>query len=115
MNWTWDGLKTGLQGLLADPNKAMENPWFQAGMGVLSESQKPYGGNWTQGALGGITAANETKQQREDRERIEKLRREIYDLIMQQQGRAVKSVQGGMMSPVPQSQMPPTSIMELRK
>lgn len=113
MNWSWDKLKTGMQGLLADPNATMENPWFQAGMGLLSENTKPYGGNWAAGALGGMAAAKETEQQRKDRERIEELRRQIADWMRQQYGGAVMSPQGGMMSPLPQGQMPPKSIMDL--
>ena len=120
-DWSWEGLKGKVGGLLNDPAQMtalMESPMFQAGMGLLSENSKPFGGNAAQGVLGGLASANETKQQREDRERMEKLRAEIAEWLRQQQMAGMGGQQtpsGGWQSPVPPTQAPPTSIMDLMK
>lgn len=112
-DWSWDNLKNTTSGILSDPNQMMENPWFNAGMGILSENQKPYGGDPYGAFITGVKGAKETKQEREDRERIQELRKQIAEWLQRQQTGYPAGVQapgGGMMTPVPQQ--PPRSILD---
>lgn len=113
LDWSWGGFKNSMSGLLNDPQAMQENPWFNVGMGILAENNKPYGGNWAEGVMGGFTKAKETKQEREDRERIQELRKQIAEWLQRQQTGYPAGVQapgGGMMTPVPQQ--PPKSILD---
>lgn len=116
-DWGLANLKGKAQGLLADPNAQMENPWFRMGMGLLSENQKPYGGDPFGAAISAMKGAKETEQQRKDRERVEQLRKQLAELIQQRQMQMGGGVQdprsGGWMTPVPPAQQPPRSIMDL--
>ena len=82
--WSWDAFKQKGQGLLADPNQLMSNPLFSMGMGLLSENQKPFGGDPFGAAMQGMQDSQVTKEQQEDRKRIEELRAQIQKLIMAQ-------------------------------
>ena len=110
-DWGWDNLKGKGKGLLADPNQMLESPWFNMGMGILSENQKPFGGDPFGAAVSGMRASKLTKQQREDRERIEQLRKELAELIRAKQA----AMQGPQQSPIPPGMQGPTSIMEYMK
>lgn len=111
LDWGWDNLKNRGKGLLANPGGLLENPWFRAGMGILSENRKPFGGDpFNAGMLQGFADARLTKEQREDRERIKKLREELAEWMKRQGGGAyppgVMAPGGGMMTPVPNPQRP---------
>lgn len=82
--WSWDAFKQKGQGLLADPNQLLSNPMFSMGMGLLSENQKPGGGDPFAAAVQGMQSAQGNKQQQEDRLRIEELRKQLQQLIMAQ-------------------------------
>ncbi len=112
--WSWENLKNKGKGLLSDPNQTLENPWFNMGMGILSENSKVGGGDPFGAAVQGMRASKLTKQQRLDRERIEKLREELAALIAARQ--AAEAAKAGAppvggQSPVPAGSVP-TSIME---
>ena len=109
--WSWEALKGHGRGLLEDPNALLENPYFNMGMGILSENSKIGGGDPFGAAVQGMRASKLTKQQRLDRERIEKLREELAKLIAMRQ--AAEAAKAGMpqQSPVPAGSQP-TSIME---
>lgn len=115
MNWGWDAFKQAGMGLLKDPNSYMENPWFRAGMGILSENRQPFGGDPYGAMVAGMKGAKETKEQREDRERIQELRKQLAEWLRKQQGypQGVQNPDGSIMTPLPQQ--PPRSIMELYK
>jgi len=103
-DWSWANLKNKGQGLLNDPNQLMESPWFNMGMGLLSENSKPFGGNPAQGILGGMKSSKETKEANADRKRIEELRKQLQDMILRQQMAAMGGQQmpgGGWQSPIP--------------
>ncbi len=90
----------------------MTNPMFQAGMGILSENRKPFGGDPFMGAMGGLMSAREITQADEDRKRIQELREEIADLIRQQQGMAqVDPATGAISTPLPNP--PPRQMTDL--
>lgn len=117
-DWSWANLKGKGQGILSDPNTLMENPWFRSGMGILSENQKAYGGDPFGAFVTGMKGAKETKQEREDRERIEDLRKQIAEWLKRQQTGYPAGVQapgGGMMTPLPPAQQPPRSILDLQR
>jgi hypothetical protein len=124
-DWSLGNLKGKGKGLLADPNQMLESPWFNMGMGILSENTKPFGGDPFGAAVEGMRSSKVTKQQREDRERIEKLRAELAALIAARQAAmgpppgpppGAPGVPGGPpqgpQSPVPPGMQGPTSIME---
>lgn len=118
-DWSLANLKNRVGGLLDNPGSTMENPWFRAGMGLLSENQKPFGGNWAEGAMAGMMGAKATKQEREDRERIQELRRKIAAWFEQQRLAQMGGVRdprtGAWSSPLPPGQQPPGSIMDLQR
>lgn len=117
-DWSWENFKGKGKGILDDPESLTTNPWFQGGMGILSENTKPFGGD-PFGAFSGALAG--TKKQKEadaDRKRIEELRAKIQDIIRQQSlGRTtqIDPRTGAMSTPLPQNQQPPRSIMDLMK
>lgn len=117
-DWSWGNLKNKGAGILADPESLTTNPWFQAGMGILSENQKPFGGDPFGAFTGALQKTKKGKQEDADRARIEELRRQIADIIRQQSlGRAsrVDPKTGAVGTPLPPGQQPPRSIMELYK
>ena len=124
-DWSWANLKNKAGGILSDPESLTTSPWFNMGMGILSENRKPFGGDPFGGAVAGLTKAKETKQADEDRKRIQELREKIADLLRQQAlGRQTGYSQvpmpgGGTMqapyTPLPPAQQPPRSIMELQR
>ena len=63
-DWSWAGLTDKLGGIMQNPQQLQENPWFQAGMGLLSASAdgniNPY-----QAALGGLQTGIQNRQQAE--------------------------------------------------
>jgi hypothetical protein len=122
-DWGLDNIKTRGKGLLDDPNQLLESPWFNMGMGILSENSKPFGGDPFTAAVQGMKSSKVTKQQREDRERIQKLRDELAALIAARQAALGGPPQGplagppqgppaGPQSPVPPGMQGPTSIMD---
>ena len=124
-DWSWENFKNRGQGILSDPESLATNPWFQAGMGVLSENQKPYGGDPFGAFAGAMQTTKERKQADEDRKRIQELRAQIADLIRQQMMGRQTGYTGVQMpdgttyqapySPIPQNQQQPRSIMELMR
>jgi len=119
-DWSFGNFKNKGAGLLSDPNQMLTNPWVQMGMGLLSENTKPGGGDPFGGAMQGLAGAKKTKQEDEDRKRLEVLRAKLAALIAAQAQAGqqspgappgVMSPQGGMMTPVPPQQ--PRSIMDL--
>lgn len=87
-------------GLLNDPEQQMgllSNPMFNAGMGLLSSSYDPNINPW-QAAMGGIAGAQQNKQTQQDRKRIEELRKQLAQLISQQQ-RGMQGMPPGAMQP----------------
>jgi len=122
LDWSWEGLKNSGKGLLTDPEKmqaATENPWFQMGMGLLSENNKAFGGNPAAGIMQGLSSSKEQRQAAEDRTRIEQLREQLAKIIADQQGGAgAPTPAPGQppMSPAPmQPGQGPGGIMELLK
>jgi hypothetical protein len=114
-DWSLANLKGKGKGLLSDPDQMLENPWFNMGMGILSENQKPFGGDPFAAAVQGMRSSKLTKQQREDRERIEKLREELAALIAARQaamGQPPATPGALPQSPVPPAMQGPTSIMD---
>lgn len=108
-DWSFGNLKSKVGGLLTDPQQQMgllSNPMFRAGMGILSENSKPFGGDKFGAALAGIAGAQGNKQEQDDRERLEQLRQQLAALIAAQQGGGGVGPQGYPMSPVP-GQTPP--------
>ncbi|MHA1570203.1 MAG: hypothetical protein ACTSWM_00170 [Alphaproteobacteria bacterium] len=113
-DWSWDNFKGKGKGLLSDPNQMLESPWFNMGMGILSENSKVGGGDPFGAAVSGMRKSKVTKQQRQDRERIEELRKQLAELIRARQAAAQAAQGGPQMSPIPPGSQP-TSIMEYMK
>jgi hypothetical protein len=121
-DWGLENLKGKGKGLLSDPNQMLESPWFNMGMGILSENTKPFGGDPFGAAVQGMRSSKLTKQQNEDRARIEKLREELAALIAARQAAMAGPPPGppgppgpppaGPQSPVPPGMQGPTSIMD---
>ncbi len=115
-NWSWDQFKGAMGGILKDPEQLTTNPWFQGGMGILSENQKPYGGDPFGGFTGALANVKKGKQEDEDRKRAEELRAQIAMILRQQAlGRStqIDPRTGAMSTPLPQQNQPPRSIMDL--
>lgn len=77
----------GLGGLLSDPEKQMallNNPMFNAGMGLLSSSYDR-GINPYQAMMGGLMQARQSQSEQEEKERMAELRERLAALIRQQQ------------------------------
>ena len=73
-----------LKGLLGDPEQQtalLSNPMFRMGTGILANP-----GQGVQGAVRGLAAAKQQGQSDEDRERMEKLREQLSQLIQKQLG-----------------------------
>ena len=73
-----------LKGLLGDPEQQtalLSNPMFRMGTGILANP-----GEGVQGAVRGLAAAKQQGQSDEDRERMEKLREQLSQLIQKQLG-----------------------------
>jgi len=97
-DWSFGNLKNKGKGILADPTQLMSNPLFSAGMGILSENQKPFGGDPFGAAMGGIMSAKGQQQADEDRKRQEEMREHMKKWFMAQQGQVPA---GGGMTPNP--------------
>lgn len=80
-NWGAANLRDKLKGLLADPNQMLTNPMFGAGMGILSETGKPFGGDPFGAAMGGMMNAKQMQVDEDERERLQKARDEIAKLL----------------------------------
>jgi hypothetical protein len=120
LDWSWEGLKNSGKGLLTDPEKmqgALDNPWFQMGMGLLSENQKAFGGNPAAGIMGGLTTSRQQRQDTADRKRIEDLREQLAKIIAAQGGGAPQAPAPGQpqMSPAPMQPGQSGNIMDLLK
>ena len=94
----WGDFKSRGKGILADPSALMTNPWFTAGMGILSENQKAHGGDPFGAVLSGVKSAKEQKQKDEDRKRQEELRKQLKRWMAAQAGHKPP---GGGMTPNP--------------
>jgi len=106
--WGWDAFKQKGQGLLADPNQLLSNPLFSMGMGLLSENQKPGGGDPFGAAMQGMQSAQGNKEEQEDRKRIEELRARLNELMRNQMAAQLPEIQtGGMGRQKPMPQPPP--------
>ncbi len=106
--WSWEALKKSGKRLLADPNQMLSNPLFNAGMGILGENRKPFGGDPFSAAMAGMHSAKATKEQEEDRKRIEELRKRLNQLMRQQMGASIPEIQtGGMGRQIPPGGRPP--------
>ena len=118
-DWSWGGFKGSMKGILDDPESLTTNPWFNVGMGILSENQKPFGGDPFGAATGALATTKERKQADEDRKRINELRAQIADIIRQQQlgnQTIIDPRTGAMSSAIPPGvAQPPRSIMDLMK
>lgn len=98
IDWSGAGAKQRFQNFTADPNQALSNPWMQMGMGLLSSSYD--GSNPFQAAMGGLAGAKQTKQEDEDRKRIEELRAELQKLIEEQKILQQQAAAGRQPNPV---------------
>ena len=85
-DWSWGNFANKGKGILADPNSTLTNPWFNAGMGLLSENRKPFGGDPFGAVISGVRGAKETKQKDEDRKRQEELRKQLKKWMDAQAG-----------------------------
>lgn len=97
-DWSFDNFKNKGKGILADPTQLMSNPLFTAGMGILSENNKPFGGDPFGAAMAGISTAKGNKQADEDRKRQEELREQLKKWMAAQAGHQPP---GGGMTPNP--------------
>jgi hypothetical protein len=86
MDWSGANFKNKGKGILADPTQLVSNPLFSAGMGILSENNKPFGGDPFGAAMGGILSAKEQKQSDEDRKRQEQMREMLKKWMAAQAG-----------------------------
>ena len=88
----------GVLGLLGDEGGALtnlqQNPAFQMGVGLLDPRQ-----SISQGILGGLKTAREAQITDEDRERMQKLREQLSELIAKQMGGGT-----GLPAPTPTEQ-----------
>jgi hypothetical protein len=98
MDWSGANFKNKGKGILADPTQLMSNPLFSAGMGILSENQKPFGGDPFGAAMGGVLSAKQQQQADEDRKRQEELREQLKKWMAAQAGQGAP---GGGMVPNP--------------
>lgn len=98
MDWSGANFLNKGKGILADPTQLMSNPLFSAGMGILSENRKPFGGDPFGAAMGGIMSAKGQQQADEDRKRQEELREQLKKWMMAQAGQGPA---GGGMVPNP--------------
>ena len=86
MDWSWGNLMNKGKGILADPSALASNPMFSAGMGILGETRKPFGGDPFGAAMGGLLGAKQQRQADEDRKRQEELREQLKKWMAAQAG-----------------------------
>ena len=98
MDWSGANFKNKGKGILADPTQLMSNPLFSAGMGILSENNKPFGGDPFGAAMAGIGSAKSQQQADADRKRQEEMREQLKKWMMAQAGQVPA---GGGMTPNP--------------
>lgn len=81
-DWSWGNFAGKAKGLLQPENQMalLENPMFNAGMGLLSSSYDP-NINPFQAVVGGAASARKTQQENEDRKRLEELRKQLAELM----------------------------------